>query len=80
MACAAPPFGLGNPRRVTRERRKNRDREFYLHSDGSTSDARRAADRKLAQLTPLPRLSYQLRERLARSKRAVTGFLHEPEV
>src|SRR5215472_7644443 len=28
MACAAPPFGLGNPRRVTRECRKNRERRW----------------------------------------------------
>src|SRR5215831_12301338 len=28
MACAAPPFGLVNPRRVTRECRKNRERRW----------------------------------------------------
>src|SRR6516165_1655211 len=28
MACAAPPFGLGNPHRVTRECRKNRERRW----------------------------------------------------
>jgi hypothetical protein len=28
MACAAPPFELGNPRRVTRECRKNRERRW----------------------------------------------------
>src|SRR6516165_1044215 len=28
MACAAPPFGSGNPRRVTRECRKNRERRW----------------------------------------------------